>query len=115
MTDANIEVYRLRSTGSVIDADGADLGRVGDIYLGDAGKPEWVTVKTDRFGTRERFIPLAQARIDGDQIYVPYHREMVAAAPHFAADTVLTPDEEAALSQHYGLHGTAAPADDATN
>ena len=113
MIDGTIEVFRLRSTGSVIDADGADLGRVGEFFMNDDGQPEWITVKTGRFGTRECFIPLQQARIDGDHIHVPYSGDIIAKAPHFGAETVLTPDHEAELARHYGL-STGRLVDDST-
>lgn len=112
MIDGTIEVFRLRSTGSVIDADGSDLGRVGEFFVNDDGEPEWVTVTTDRFGTRECFIPLQQARIDGDHIHVPYSSETIAQAPHVDTGAVLTPEQEAELARHYGLSALGPDDDD---
>lgn len=109
LTESPIEVYRLRSTGVVVGPDESDLGRVGEMYLDTDGKPEWVTVKTGWFDTRECFVPLAGARIDGDDIHVPYDRDTMQAAPHFDADTVLTPADETQLYGHYGLTRNAAP------
>lgn len=111
MSEPQIEIYRLRSTGVVIGADGSDLGRVGEMYLDEAGIPAWVTVKTGWFDTRECFVPMAGARIDGDEIHVPFDKETMKAAPHFAADTVLTPDDEIHLHQHYGVDATGDDAD----
>ena len=45
-------------------ADGQKIGDVGQIYLDDAtGKPEWATVRTGLFGTKESFVPVAEAQI----------------------------------------------------
>jgi len=47
---------------SVYGRDGDKLGKVGQVYLDDeTGKPEWATVQTGLFGTKESFVPLAQA------------------------------------------------------
>src|SRR4028118_2323038 len=37
-------------------------GTVGEVYLDDeTGRPEWATVRTGLFGTKEAFVPLADA------------------------------------------------------
>ena len=47
------------------------LGRIGQIYVDDqTSDPTWVTVKTGLFGTSESFVPLNQARLEGDDIIV---------------------------------------------
>jgi uncharacterized protein (TIGR02271 family) len=47
---------------TAVGSDGGKLGNVGEVYLDDeTGRPEWATVNTGLFGTKETFVPLAQA------------------------------------------------------
>ena len=56
------------SGATVVDTGGNKIGKVGQVYLDDqTGQPEWVTVNTGLFGTKESFVPLAVARLDGDR------------------------------------------------
>lgn len=42
------------------DSNGEKIGTIGQVYVDDRlGTPEWVTVKTGMFGTKETFVPLA--------------------------------------------------------
>jgi uncharacterized protein YrrD len=67
--------------------DGDTLGKTEDIYLDQqTGKPEWMAVKTGLVGGHVRFAPLAEARLDGDAVVVPYDKAKVKAAPHADAD-----------------------------
>jgi uncharacterized protein (TIGR02271 family) len=85
-------------------SDGDKLGKIEDIYLDEqTGKPEWMAVKTGLFGGRVSFVPLAQARLDGDAVTVPYDKATIKDAPHAEADGQLSQPEEADLYRHYGL------------
>lgn len=101
--------------GTVYDADSAKIGSVEQIYIdNDTDQPEWVTVKTGMFGTKETFIPLAQARVDGNDIRVPYDKAKVKDAPRIDADGALSPAEEDELYRYYGVgerSGTTSGAD----
>jgi|tagenome__1003787_1003787.scaffolds.fasta_scaffold20213590_1 uncharacterized protein (TIGR02271 family) len=85
--------------------DGDKLGSIGQVFLDDgSGRPEWVTVQTGLFGTKESFVPLAEATRDGDELRVPYTKDQVKGAPNVSPDGGhLSPGEEAALYRHYGL------------
>ena len=89
----------------VYGSDGAKIGEVGQVYLDDVtGKPEWVTVKTGMFGTKESFVPVAQSQFADDGLRVPYDKDTVKDAPRVDADQGhLSKDEEAELYRHYGL------------
>ncbi|WP_328742811.1 PRC-barrel domain-containing protein [Streptomyces caniferus] len=88
----------------VVDADGAKVGTVQQVYRDDAtNDPEWITVRTGLFGMRETFIPLAGARRAGDELHVPHAKETIKAAPRIDADGHLDPSEEAELYRHYGM------------
>ena len=80
------------------------LGTVGEIYLDDeTGRPEWATVRTGLFGTKEAFVPLAQADVSGDELRVPYDKNTVKNAPHVDAEGHLSPAEETELYRYYGM------------
>ncbi|WP_241249823.1 PRC-barrel domain-containing protein [Rhodococcus sp. X156] len=90
--------------GTVHDVDGHKIGAIGQIYLDNStGEPAWVTVRTGLFGTRDSFVPLAEASVDGDDLRVPYPKSMVKDAPNVEADGELTPAEEDQLYRYYGV------------
>jgi uncharacterized protein (TIGR02271 family) len=89
---------------TAVDADGDKLGKVGEIYLDDeSGRPEWATVHTGLFGTKETFVPLAQADLSGNQLRFPYDKAKVKDAPKIDTDGHLSPQEEQELYRYYGL------------
>jgi len=62
----------------VYGTDGDKIGTVGQVYLDDAsGDPEWVSVRTGLFGTKESFVPLRNATITGDRVEVPFGKDQV--------------------------------------
>jgi uncharacterized protein (TIGR02271 family) len=99
---------------SVYGTDGEKLGKVGQVYLDDeTGKPEWATVQTGLFGTKESFVPLAQAELTDNGLSVPYPKDHVKDAPTVEVEQGhLSPDEEAQLYRHYGLDYSKAAQSD---
>ena len=95
-------------TGStVVDSSGGKIGKVGQVYLDDqTGQPEWVTVKTGMFGSKESFVPLAAARVQGDQLVVDASKDQVSGAPQVDQDGHISEQEEADIYRYYGLSGT---------
>ena len=90
----------------VYDVDGDKIGTVGQVYLDDtSGAPEWVTVKTGLFGTKETFVPLRDASVSGDRITVGYDKARVKDAPKVDPDGALSASEEQSLYTYYGLSG----------
>jgi len=89
---------------TAVDRDGDKLGKIEDIYLDQqTGKPEWIALKTGLFGGHLSFVPLADARQDGDAVTVPYDKAKITDAPRVEADGQLSQDEEAHLYRYYGL------------
>ncbi|MBE1501013.1 uncharacterized protein (TIGR02271 family) [Amycolatopsis lexingtonensis] len=89
---------------AVVDPAGNKLGKVGNVYLADAThQPEWITVKTGLFGTKESFVPLSGAHTDKDGVHVRVDKDAVSDAPRIDADGHLSPEESTQLYQHYGL------------
>jgi uncharacterized protein (TIGR02271 family) len=93
----------------VYDAEGNKLGTAGSIYQSDmTGAPEWVTVKTGLFGTKESFVPLNGAEADDKGLHVTVHKDRVKDAPRIDEDGHLSDAETAALYRHYGLTPSSA-------
>ncbi|MGY1750173.1 MULTISPECIES: DUF2382 domain-containing protein [unclassified Modestobacter] len=87
----------------VYDADGDKIGTASEVYLDDqSGQPEWVTVKTGLFGTKESFVPIADADLTGDGVRVPVSKSQVKDAPKIDTDGHLSPEEEQELYRYYG-------------
>jgi uncharacterized protein (TIGR02271 family) len=89
---------------TVYGGDGNKIGAVGQVYLDNrSGDPQWVTVKTGLFGTKETFVPLDNANLTGDRVEVPFSKDQVKDAPRVDEDGELSPDEEGELYRHYGF------------
>jgi uncharacterized protein (TIGR02271 family) len=89
---------------TVVDPEGSKIGKVGTVYLADSThEPEWVTVKTGLFGTKESFVPLSGAGMDNDGLHVNVAKDQVSDAPRMDAGGHLSPDESAQLYKHYGM------------
>ena len=87
----------------VYSSDGERIGDVKQVYTDDeTGQPEWLTVSTGLFGTKETFVPLATADISGDRITVPFAKAFIKDAPNVDADGHLSPEEEQQLYSYYG-------------
>jgi uncharacterized protein (TIGR02271 family) len=88
----------------MVDRDGDRIGQIESIYVDDqTGEPEWALVNTGLFGTRSTFVPIAQAAASGDQVQVPYEKQLVKDAPNIDPDGHLSEQEEQELWRHYGL------------
>ncbi|MFC4120799.1 DUF2382 domain-containing protein [Nonomuraea zeae] len=94
----------------VMGSDGQSIGKVGQVYLNDrTGEPEWVTVRTGFFGMKQTFVPLANARRSGEEIRVPFDKEMIKDAPNIDVDGRLSLEEEADLYRYYGMQPSSIP------
>ena len=60
------------------------------------------------FGTKESFVPLADARIEGDTLVVPHDKAKVKDAPKVDDDGHIGDDEQAELYRYYGLAGVSS-------
>jgi len=89
---------------NVVDQNGDKVGGVGQIYLDDqTDRPTWATVKTGLFGTKETFVPLAEAQLSADEIRVPYTKDFIKDAPNMDADHHLSEAEEDELYRYYNI------------
>jgi sporulation protein YlmC with PRC-barrel domain len=87
----------------LVGSDGSSIGTIKDVYLDDAtNQPEWLVVSTGALGGVS-FVPIVEAHRDGDDVRVPYDKELVKSAPDANADGAISQDEERRLYDHYGL------------
>ena len=97
------QVTRWRGRKAV-DADGENIGSIEEVYLDqDSGVPEWLTINTGLFGTKQSFVPITGASDQGDNVHLGYTKQQVKHAPNVDASSALSQQEEAELYRHYGL------------
>ena len=90
---------------TIVDENGEKVGGVGQIYLDDqTNRPTWATAKTGLFGTKETFIPLADASITGSEIRVPYSKSYIKDAPNVDAEHHISEQEEDDLYRYYNIN-----------
>jgi len=84
--------------------DGHKIGKIVDVYEStDGASATFVTVATGLFGGHASFVPLTEASVQGDDVSVPYDKDLVKDAPRVDADEELTSQEEERLFAHYDL------------
>jgi uncharacterized protein (TIGR02271 family) len=92
------------SGATVRSGSGDKIGTVSQVYLDDrTSRPEWVTVKTGLFGTKESFVPLAAARFDGGELVVDATKAQVSGAPKVDDGDHLSEQDEAEIYRYYGV------------
>jgi uncharacterized protein (TIGR02271 family) len=100
----DVDTVRSWQGATMVDREGDRIGSIDAIYVDDqTGEPEWALVNTGLFGTRSTFVPIAQATGRGDQVQVPYEKQLVKDAPNMDPDGHLSEQEEQELWRHYGL------------
>ncbi|RFU22104.1 DUF2382 domain-containing protein [Geodermatophilus marinus] len=88
----------------VYDQTGDRIGSASEVYLDDeTGRPEWVTVRTGLFGTKESFVPIRDADLTDDGLRVAVSKDRVKDAPKIDTDGHLSPQEEQELYRYYDL------------
>ena len=104
------EAYEWRGR-EIVDNDGDKIGSLEEIYLDtESGRPEWATVNTGLFGTKQSFIPLAEAEPARGKVVVPYSKDQVKDAPSVDPDGELSAEEEESLYAHYGIADSSSDA-----
>jgi len=92
----------------VYDTEGAKIGSVGQVYLdSSSGNPQWVTVKTGLFGTKETFVPLQNGQVADGRVTVAYPKHQVKDAPRVDADGPLDYSDSEQLFSYYGLQDSS--------
>jgi uncharacterized protein (TIGR02271 family) len=66
------------------------LGTIHTLYADrEDGDPTFATVQTGMFGSKTSFVPLAEATLQGDDVFVPYSKQQVSDAPNVDEDSDL--------------------------
>ena len=87
---------------NAVDPQGGKIGSIGQVYLNDeTGVPDWVTVNTGLFGTKEHFAPLYGSSISGEQVVLPFDKDVVKGAPDVADSSHLDAGEQQGLYSYY--------------
>ncbi len=95
---------------TVIDVTGDKVGKVDALYVDkERDVLTFATVSTGMLGTSSHFIPLDRAELRGDEVVVPFEKDVVKDAPSIPADGELTEQEEERLYAHYGELMTQPP------
>ncbi len=86
---------------NVVDTAGDKIGKVAQVYVNDTtGAPDWITVKTGMFG-KDRFAPLYGASFSGEDVVLPYGKDVVKDAPDVSDASHLDADEQQSLYSYY--------------
>jgi uncharacterized protein (TIGR02271 family) len=108
------DIARLTDT-DVYDTEGDKIGSVGQVYLdAQTGDPQWVTVKTGLFGTKETFVPLRGAGVTDERVTVAYGKDRVKDAPQIEAGGPMSHAEEDQLYRYYDLASGNGQSDSAS-
>ena len=99
MTTATAEEYVGRDA---VDEQGNKIGSVRQVYLNDqTGQSDWITINTGLFGMKENFAPLAGSRFTGQDLVLPFDKDVVKDSPDIADSSHLDVDEQEALYSYY--------------
>ena len=94
---------------TLLGHSGTRVGKITDVYLADDGSASFATVATGLFGTSSSFVPLTEAQVHGDDVHVPYTKEVITGTPRMAPDGELSTQEETELFSYYGTSVTPTP------
>jgi len=94
---------------NALDGQGNKIGSIGQVYLDDeTGVPDWVTVNTGLFGTKESFAPLYGSSVTADGVVLPFGKDVVKGSPEIKDAAHLDADEQQALFAYYQQYLGAA-------
>jgi len=96
---------------TVYDTSHRKIGTAEHVYLDtQTGQPEWLTVRTGMFGTKETFVPLIPAEMRGDEVIVPFEKDQIKNAPTIDIEIGedLPQSEEARIYDYYGMQYSPA-------
>lgn len=88
----------------VYDAAGNKVGTAANLYLSEySNQPEWVTIQTGMFGTKESFAPLSGAFVDDKGLHVRADKDVIKEAPRIEDTGYLSETEAGELYRYYGV------------
>jgi sporulation protein YlmC with PRC-barrel domain len=94
----------------VVDADGAKIGKLEDVYFdAETDEPQFVTVHTGLLGHNLTFVPLTNATLGQNYLQVSRAKDEVKNAPTIEKDGEISAEDEALLFRYYGMDYVPAP------
>ena len=92
---------------NAVDPGGNKIGSVGQVYVNDqSGVADWITVNTGLFGMKENFVPLQGSSLNGDDLVLPFDKDVVKDAPEVSDASHLDTDEQDSLYSYYSRYLT---------
>src|SRR5918994_1348276 len=94
----------------VYDHSGEKIGKVDDLFVDEADRPEYIGVKVGFLGTRSTLIPwevVSSTDDEGKAITVATDKDRAKAGPAFDDDREMTPEFEDEVHSYYGLEPSA--------
>lgn len=89
----------------VRDEQGETIGTIEEIYVAEeTAAPDWALVRGDGPGNAASFLPLQGSRSEGEGVIVPFTKAQFTAAPRTQEASWLSPEQGAALYDHYGIN-----------
>lgn len=96
---------------TIFDATGHKVGTAANLYQSEySNQPEWVTIRTGMFGTKESFAPLSGAFLDEEGLHIRADKDVVKQAPRIDDSGYLSETEAGELYRYYGVRAEAAVA-----
>jgi hypothetical protein len=90
---------------TIRDEQGETIGKIEEIYVADeTGAPDWALVRGDGPSAAASFLPLRGSRNEGEEVVVPFTKTQFAQAPRTHEAGRLSPEQGAALYDHYGIN-----------
>lgn len=96
----------------VDDIFGVTIGTIADVIPGpgDEQEPRWLLIRGGRFGGHYTLVPLDDASVGTENVWVPFERATVRDAPTVAPAETLTQELDDQLDAHYrDARGLPAP------
>ena len=95
---------------TAVDPQGDKIGSVGQVYVNDqSGIADWITIDTGLFGMKENFVPLQGSSFNGDDLVLPFDKDVVRDAPDVDDASHLDATEQDGLYSYYSRYLTATP------
>ena len=88
----------------VLDTEGNKIGQAGEVWQDSTPEHhQWVMIKAGLLGGKAHLAPVEGATLEADDLRLRYDKATVDSAPEIQAGSRLTPQQERALYQHYGI------------
>jgi uncharacterized protein (TIGR02271 family) len=87
---------------TAVDSEGSKVGKIGQVYVDErTGMPQWVTIVTGMFGSKQSFAPIYGARASEGQVTLAVSKAQIKDAPSVDDDGRIDDSEQDTLYRHY--------------